>query len=128
MKLIRTIGGITDYTYHGSPCEYSFVELRCDTDLMTPEQIEIAKEMQQRKLESMRKSVLWSDQAPNTQLYCGVAMGKVDGDTMQDLINWLYSHEDDIKHRINDFGELHNLFVQLFDREPGAALPPEEPW
>ena len=55
-------------------------------------------------------------------------MGKIDDDTMQELINWLYSHEDDIKHRINDFEELHNLFVQLFDREPGAALPPEEPW
>lgn len=64
----------------------------------------------------------------NAELYCEVVMGKVDGDTMQDLINWLYSHEDDIKHSINDFGELHNLFVQLFDREPGAAPPPEEPW
>ena len=52
-------------------------------------------------------------------------MGKIDDDTMQELINWLYSHEDDIKNRINDFEELHNLFVQLFDREPGAALPPE---
>ena len=42
----------------------------------------------------------------------------IDGDTMQDLIIWLCRHEDDIKHGINDFADLHGVFVQLIGREP----------
>ena len=54
-------------------------------------------------------------------------MGKVDGDTMQDFICWLCRHEDDIKHGINDFCELRELFKQLIGREAGQVVT-EEPW
>lgn len=46
-------------------------------------------------------------------------MEKVDPDTMQDFLLWLGSHEDDIQYGINDFGELRELFHQLFDRNAG---------
>ena len=54
-------------------------------------------------------------------------MGNVDGDTMQDFLIWLCSHEDDIKNGVNDFLELREFFKQLIGREPGE-ITEEQPW
>lgn len=34
------------------------------------------------------------------------------------LLEYLQNHESDIAHGINDFGDLKDLFVELFNREP----------
>ena len=49
-------------------------------------------------------------------------------DAMQDLTNWLSSHEDDIKHGINDFAELQQVFVEVFGREAGDITEIEPLW
>jgi len=37
------------------------------------------------------------------------------------LVKYLLSHEDDIALSINDFGELKDLFIELFNREAGRT-------
>jgi hypothetical protein len=37
------------------------------------------------------------------------------------LVEYLLSHEDDIALSINDFGELKDLFIELFNREAGSS-------
>ena len=61
MKLIRTIAMTTDYTYHGSPREVSRVELHLDPDMITPEVLAIAQQLQEERLLSMRKRILIRD-------------------------------------------------------------------
>ena len=34
------------------------------------------------------------------------------------LLEYLQNHESDIAYGINDFGDLKELFVELFNREP----------
>jgi hypothetical protein len=38
----------------------------------------------------------------------------ISGEVAEILISWLKSHEDDIAHEINDFGELKPVFESLF--------------
>mgnify|MGYP001570321252 CR=1 FL=1 len=54
MKLIRTIAAQTDHNYHGEAIETSRVELHCDPSV-TPDQIEILKRQQEKRLQSMCK-------------------------------------------------------------------------
>ncbi len=46
-------------------------------------------------------------------------MKNIDPDTAQDFLIWLSSHESDIQNEVNDFGDLKDLFCQLFSRYPG---------
>jgi len=39
-------------------------------------------------------------------------------DNMSDLIYWLKSHESDIAHGINDFGDLRHVFWDAIGRYP----------
>ena len=55
MKLIRTIAMYTDHTYHGRPCETSRVTLFINEEMITPEVIDTAKELQEKRLLSMAK-------------------------------------------------------------------------
>jgi len=53
-------------------------------------------------------------------------MEKVDDDTVQDFLIWLKGRESDIADGIEDFGELQELFHQLYGRnagEPDADTP-----
>lgn len=46
-------------------------------------------------------------------------MENIDGDTMQDFINWLSEREQDIADGVEDFGELRPIFFSLFGRNAG---------
>lgn len=39
-----------------------------------------------------------------------------------DLKKYLLSHEEDIADSINDFGELTNMFIGIFDRKPKSPF------
>ena len=52
----------------------------------------------------------------------GVHSVDVDGDSMQDFILWLCSHEDDIKHGVNDFWQLREFFRQFVGRDAGESV------
>ena len=47
----------------------------------------------------------------------------ISGDSAQDLIEYLESHEDDIKYGINDFGRLRDIFLDIFERNAGDPKP-----
>mgnify|MGYP006909080876 CR=1 FL=1 len=49
-------------------------------------------------------------------------MVTIDNDTMQDFILWLRNREEDIANGREDFGDLRELFHQVFDRN--ADEPP----
>lgn len=49
-------------------------------------------------------------------------------DTMQDLINWLVSHEDDIEFHLNDFGDLEQVFYECVGRRAGATITVKSVW
>ena len=49
-------------------------------------------------------------------------MAEINDDTMQDLIIWLCSHEDDIKNGIKDYGELEHVFFEIIGRKAGDKL------
>lgn len=46
-------------------------------------------------------------------------MNEISGDVMQDLVLWLSAHEYEIESGENDFGDLRELFFELFDRNAG---------
>jgi hypothetical protein len=53
----------------------------------------------------------------------------LDGDQAQDLINWLFVHESDIRDGAGDFGELRDIFHALFERSAGEEDKSEKiPW
>lgn len=52
-----------------------------------------------------------------------MAWKDISGDSAQDLIYYLLSHEDDIKQDINDFGDLRHIFLDIFEREAGEPKP-----
>lgn len=45
---------------------------------------------------------------------------KMPADVFSDLASYLKEHEQDIKNKENDFGQLHFAFYFFFDREPGS--------
>lgn len=55
-------------------------------------------------------------------------MNEILDDTMQDLILWLHNHEHEIESGENDFGELRQLFYELFDRKAGENSNIESVW
>jgi hypothetical protein len=56
MKIIRSLGMHTDHDYHGRVIETSRVDLYVD-ESVTPEQIEILKLMQEKRLRAMAKAM-----------------------------------------------------------------------
>jgi len=61
LLLVRTIACVTDYTYHGAPCEVGRVELWLDESVADPEILAAAKRLQVERLQSMRKRYLISE-------------------------------------------------------------------
>jgi len=57
MKLIRVIAMNTDHGFHGNPIEMTRVELYLDEDVITPEVVAIAKQLQEERLHSYAKSM-----------------------------------------------------------------------
>lgn len=54
MPFIRAIAMWVDHTYYGKPIEMGRVDLYCSAS-MTPEEIELAKKIQDKRLHSMAK-------------------------------------------------------------------------
>ena len=61
MKLIRSIAMTTDYTFHGSPCEVTRIDLYIAEEVLSPEVIKLAERMQEERLLHSRKSELHSN-------------------------------------------------------------------
>lgn len=59
---------------------------------------------------------------------CNRQKSPVDCDVMQDLLIWLHAHEDDIANDINDYGDLKELFCQLYNREAGEIIRDDATW
>ena len=38
------------------------------------------------------------------------------------LIEWLESHEEDIAHQIDDFGDLHGVYLYYIGQEPSERI------
>ena len=57
MKLIRSVSMHTDHSYHGTPIETSTVTLFANTDVVTPEQMQVLKRQQENKLHSLAKAM-----------------------------------------------------------------------
>jgi len=55
-------------------------------------------------------------------------MENIDGDTMQDFINWLSDREQDIADGVEDFGGLRAIFFSLFGRNAGEKVEPDPFW
>lgn len=56
-------------------------------------------------------------------------MKDLNGDQMQDLINWLAGRESDIADGVEDFFELREIFFSLFERNAGEPVVENEiPW
>jgi len=53
--------------------------------------------------------------------YIGRKMRLLTNKSSDSLVEYLLSHEDDIALSINDFGELKDLFIELFNREAGRS-------
>lgn len=57
-----------------------------------------------------------------------VGLGVISPDAMQDLINWLCRHEEDIELGINDFADLKQVFVEVLGRNAGDIIEAEPIW
>lgn len=45
----------------------------------------------------------------------------IDDEALEDLIEFLEYHEEDIADRINDFGDLKAIFIEIMTREPEGS-------
>ena len=57
MKLVRTIAMPTNHDFHARPTEVTRVELWMDPDVMTPEAVALAKQLQEERLHSHAKAM-----------------------------------------------------------------------
>lgn len=46
----------------------------------------------------------------------------ISGDSVQDLVNWMHGRESDIAADMEDFGELRNIFREIFGRNAGDPV------
>jgi len=75
--LVCSIAMYTDHNYHGEPIETTTIELHVNPDFVTPEQIELLKEIQVKRLHAAAKAMphkYW--QHPETRPYVAIGAAR----------------------------------------------------